>query len=302
MQLRHIFAELGQSLRRNLTMHLAVILTLFVSLTLVGLGALMHKQAERAEDHFGHQLEISVNLCRDNDPEPVCANAITDPEKDAIFEALDENPNVESYRTESQADAYQKFKELHPEKVEGPDPVVTESSFRESVWIQLKEPRDREVVSSAVAGLDGVSSIEDQRSVAEPLFKTLSAFQWGALGIAGFLVLAALLMVGNTIRLAALARRREIGIMRLVGASGLYISLPFLMEALFTAVVGVLLSGGALAALMKFGIRDRAVDVIQWLPWVTWPDYTFALICIAILGPILTLLPTLLLTRKYLKV
>ena len=55
--------------------------------------------------------------------------------------------------------------------------------------------------------------------------------QWGALAIAGFLVVAALLLVANTIRLAALARRKEIGIMRLVGASTLYIALPFLLEA-----------------------------------------------------------------------
>ena len=71
-------------------------------------------------------------------------------------------------------------------------------------------------------------------------------------------MLAALLLVANTIRLAAFARRKEIGIMRLVGASTLYIALPFLLEALVTALIGVALAGGALAAFMYFGDRAHA--------------------------------------------
>lgn len=303
MQLRHIFGELGQSLRRNLTMHLAVILTLFVSLTLVGLGALLYQQADKAEEHYGNQLEITAWLCRDKDPEPACATAVTDAQKDAIHAALDDNPNVESYRTESQQEAYDKAKErLGEDKFEGPDAPVTVDSYRESIWITLKNPDDVAVVVSAIQGLDGVSSMTDQRDLIDALFKTIDIFQYGAIGIAGFLILASLLLVGNTIRLAALARRREIAIMRLVGASSLYISLPFLIEALFTALVGVLLAGGALAALIQFGVEGQVADAIRWLPWVGWPEYLRAMIAVAILGPLLTLLPTLLLTRKYLKV
>ena len=75
--------------------------------------------------------------------------------------------------------------------------------------------------------------------------------------MAGFLLLAALLLVANTIRLAAFARRREIGIMRLVGASTLYIALPFLLEAVVTAAIGVVLASGALGAFMRFGVHKR---------------------------------------------
>ena len=80
--------------------------------------------------------------------------------------------------------------------------------------------------------------------------------QWVALGTAAFLVFAALLLVANTIRLAAFARRKEIGIMRLVGASTLYIALPFLLEALVTALIGVALAVGALSGFMYFGIDE----------------------------------------------
>jgi cell division transport system permease protein len=108
--------------------------------------------------------------------------------------------------------------------------------------------------------------------------------------------------VANTIRLAAFARRREIGIMRLVGASTLYIALPFLLEAVVTAVLGVALAAGALAAFEKFGIKDRIQGELNFIPWIDWPEVQFAVLAIAVLGPMLTLLPTLVLTRKYLKV
>ena len=68
MQLRYVFSELRQGLRRNLSMHIAVVLTLFVSLTLVGIGALLNMQANKTADHLGSQLEVIVWLCAQNDP------------------------------------------------------------------------------------------------------------------------------------------------------------------------------------------------------------------------------------------
>ena len=90
--------------------------------------------------------------------------------------------------------------------------------------------------------------------------------------------------------------------MSLVGASTLYIALPFLLEALVTAAIGVALAATALGAFMYFGVHDRIADSISFMPWIGLEEYTTALIVIAILGPLLTLVPTLLLTRKYLKV
>ncbi len=90
--------------------------------------------------------------------------------------------------------------------------------------------------------------------------------------------------------------------MRLVGASTLYIALPFLLEALVTAVIGVVLAAGALGAFMYFGVHERIATRSAFMPWIGMEEYTIAVIVIAILGPLLTLLPTLLLTRKYLKV
>ena len=303
MQLRYVYSELGQGLRRNLSMHIAVILTLFVSLTLVGLGVLLNQQAQRAADQWGNELQITVFLCRDGDQQPACVSEVTGAQKKAIAQEIEDNPEVSSYYFETKEEAFEKVKALlGPEKFEGPNPAATADDMAESVWITLKDPDEYEGISSAVVGLDGVSRIQDQREVVGPILRSMEAMQTAALGIAAFLVVAALLLVSNTIRLAAFARRKEIGIMRLVGASTLYIALPFLLEALVTAVISVVLAGGALGAVMWFGVEQRLSDYIGFIPWIGGPEYVKSLIAVAALGPILTLLPTLALTRKYLKV
>ncbi len=303
MQLRYVFTELGQGLRRNLSMHIAVVLTLFVSLTLVGLGVLLNQQADKAAEHWGNQLQITVWLCKDNDDNPACTGEVTDTQKAAIDKVVSANPEVAGYHTESKEEAFAKVKELlGPEKFSGPNPAATADDMPESVWIELKDPEEYKGISSAVVGLDGVSGIRDMRAVLKPIYGSINMLQWGALGTAAFLVFAALLLVGNTIRLAAFARRREIGIMRLVGASTLYIALPFLLEALVTALIGVVLAAGALGAFMFFGIHQRAGDQLKFMPWIGLDEFMVAAAAVAVLGPLLTLLPTLVLTRKYLKV
>ena len=303
MQMRHVYSELGQGLRRNLSMHVAVVLTLFVSLTLVGLGWMLNQQAQRAADQWGNELEIAVYLCRDNDSQPSCATEVTGAQKRQIVEEVEANPEVADFRLESKADAFEKTKELYgPEMFEGPNPAATADDMAESVWITLRDPDEYQGITSAVSGLDGVSRINDQRDVVGPILRSMDAMQVAALGIAAFLVVAALLLVSNTIRLAAFARRKEIGIMRLVGASTLYIALPFLLEALVTAVISVGLATGALAAVMYFGVDQQLRDFIGFIPWIDWSEFGEAALVVLVLGPVLTLLPTLLLTRKYIKV
>ena len=301
--MRHLFTELGQSLRRNVSMHIAVVLTLFVSLTLVGLGVISQREADRTIDYLGSELQITVWLCKADDDRPACLGEVTEAQQKVIEKTIADNPEVDSYEFEDQQVAFDKAKELiGPEKFEGENAPVTVEDLRSSYRITLEDPDEFEGITSAVEGLDGVSYLNDLRDELAPIFLGIDYIKWGSIGFAGLLVLAALLLVANTVRLAALARRKEIGIMRLVGASSLYISLPFLFEALFMAAMGVVLAGGALAAFMKFGILERAAEKLSFLPWVGWEDYWVTLIAVAILGPLLTLIPTLLLTRKYSKV
>lgn len=301
--MRHLLTELGQGLRRNVSMHIAVVLTLFVSLTLAGLGVISQREATKTVEYLGNELQITVWLCKADDDRPACLGEITTAQQNAVEKEIEANPEVESFEFRSQEQAFDDAKELFgPENFEGENAALKVEDMRASYRVTLEDPDKFEGITSAVQGLDGVSYIGDVRDLLAPIYFAIDNIKYGALGFAALLVLAALLLVANTVRLAALARRKEIGIMRLVGASSLYISLPFLVEALFMAILGVVLAGGVLAAFMYFGIEERAAVELGFIPWVDWGDYFFTLIAIGILGPALTLLPTLLLTRKYSKV
>jgi cell division transport system permease protein len=302
MQLRYVFTELGNGLRRNLSMHIAVILTLFVSLTLVGLGVLLNQEAGKVADRWGSQLTVTVYLCSQHDANPACTGEVTSAQKAAIQKVVDTNSQVASSTTETKEEAFAKLKEQFPGKYDGPNSPITAADMPESIRITLKDPNQYRDVESAVVGLDGVSRVQDVHKLLKPIFNTISRLKWGSIWTAFILVVAALLLVANTIRLAAFARRREIGIMRLVGASTLYIALPFLLEALVTAVLGVALAAGTLWAFMEFVVKKQLRVDLSFIPWVGDHDYMLALTGVAILGPLLTLIPTLVLTRKYLKV
>lgn len=318
MQLRYVFSELRTGLRRNLSMHLAVILTLFVSLTLAGVGILIQREAKLAVNELGNELQILVNLCTEDDPslrqgnQNCSSGELTDAQQARVEQELEASSEVESFRFQSKQEgfdrAYEQAKRNGSEAAfEGEDPVVSPESWPAGYWVTLESPDEADGIISSLVGLDGVSSILDQRKELSQIFGIMEILKYGSWIGSGFLLFAALLQVANTIRLAALARRREIQIMRLVGASTLYIALPFLLEALVTAIIGVALTAGALAAFQYWGVERGMAEEVTFLPWVDWSDYGEAVYGllppgILLLGPALTLIPTLLLTRKYVKV
>jgi cell division transport system permease protein len=305
VQLTYVFSELGNGLKRNVSMTLAVIMTIFVSLTLVGLGLLLNAQAKKAEAYWGDKLQITVFMCTPVSTTPNCVGGrATTAQKQSVEHVLDTSREVASYHYESSQQAYDKYQKLYP----SPDAsqrqildAVKVSDFPESYWVTLNDPQQFQGVKSAVSGLKGVGNVQDLRTILKPLYAWMNGLKWAAIGVAAFLVVAAVMQVGNTIRLAAFARRREIGIMRLVGASSWYVQLPFLLESLFAALVGVALSSAALLVFMWVVVYNKLADS-NLVAWVTWPDALRAIAVIAVGGVCLTLIPTLFLTRKYLKV
>ena len=306
MQLTYVFSELGNGLKRNVSMTVAVVVTIFVSLTLVGMGLLLNAQAHKAENYWGSKLQITVFLCNQNSATPNCVNGeVTGAQKESIRRVLSTNNEVASYRLQSKQEAYDKWREAYVSNNDTERRVyqsIKPSDMQESYWVQLKNPERFQGIKSAVQGLPGVNTVRDLRSVLKPIYFWMNVMKWGAIAIASFLVVAAVLQVGNTIRLAAFARRREIGIMRLVGASSLYIQLPFLMEALVAAVVGVALAAGSILLFMYVVIYRTLRPSSNIVAWIDWGNAVTAIGYIAAIGLALTLIPTLVMTRKYLKV
>jgi len=306
MQLRYVFTETGNGLKRNVSMTTALVVTIFVSLTLVGMGLLLNAQAHKAEQYWGSKLQITVFLCNQNSRTPHCTSGETnDAQKAAIVNVIETHPEVKSYYTQTKEQAFAIWKRVYISKDATEREIystVTANDMQNSYWITLKDPNKYKGVESALSGMDGVASVHDLRQVLKPIYFWITVMKWGAIGIAAFLLMAAVLQVANTIRLAAFARRKEIGIMRLVGASNLYISLPFLLETLVAALIGVTLAAASLAAFMYVFIYGKLRNHNQIVEWIDWHDALLAVGGIAALGVFITLIPTLVMTRKYLKV
>jgi cell division transport system permease protein len=307
MQLRYVASELGSGLKRNVSMTIAVILTIFISLTLVGVGLLMNSQVGIIEDKIGGQLEVKIVFCGKNSPGPACVEGVaTEEQEQKVEQTLDDSKYVSDYRYESREQAFENFQAQYADSdseqaknFQALDLKVDDMST--GYWATLAHPDDNEELLSQVQNLPGVANVIDLRQKLTPVFDVMNLLKWLALGGAAALVLAAVLQVSNTIRLAAMARRREIGIMRLVGASSLYIQLPFVLEILFSALVGAFLACGALALAMATAIPWLRDHASLW-PWVTWTDARQAMVIIVVISLLLAIIPTLLMTRKYLKV
>lgn len=307
MQLRYVFSETATGLKRNVSMTIALVVTIFISLTLVGMGFLLNAQAKEAERTWGDKLEVTVMLCNENSQGPHCSSGdVNAAQKTEIQKLLGSHPAVKSYRFQSKEQAYAVWKRIFVAPRDSAErsafATVTADTMQESYFVKLKDPNNYQGIENALVGMDGVDRVQDLREVLKPIYYWMSVLKWGALGIAAFLLLAGVLQVGNSIRLAAFARRKEIGIMRLVGASNLYISLPFLMETLAAALIAIALSTGALAAFMQFAVYGWLRQNSRVMAWIDWQDGLKAGAAVAIIGILLTAIPTLVMTRKYLKV
>jgi cell division transport system permease protein len=305
MQLRYVFSETGSGLKRNVSMSIALIVTIFVSLSLVGMGLLLNAQADKAERFWGNKLQITVFMCNQNSKAANCTGEVTPTQLTAIKGVIDKNPEVASFYHQSKDQAFKTWKKVYISKDKSEQEIystVTAADMQESYWVKLKDPNEFQGVEGQLSTTQGVAAVRDLRQVLKPIYFWIEVMKWGAIAVAAFLLVAAILQVANTIRLAAFARRKEIGIMRLVGASTLYISLPFLIETLVAALIGIGLAAGALLAFMYFVIYGKLRPASNIVEWVDWQDSYTAVAGIAVLGVLLTLVPTLFMTRKYLKV
>jgi cell division transport system permease protein len=304
--MRTILSELRTSLSRNKSMTISLVVTMTVSLLLAAMGLLMQSQAERTEKYYGDRLQLQVNLCTKNSPEATCiGGATTDVQKAAVKEALDTNPEVESFDVRTPSDNYEKARAVFSQSETGRKQLETvgPTSFPETYYVTLKNPQEFDGVESQVSGMDGVANVNSLREVLGPLFDALNNMQYAAIGTSMLLVIAAILQVSNTIRMTAYARRREIGIMRLVGASSWHIQLPFVLESMLAALISAALAALGLGLFMFFVVYGYLRDSLgQLTTWVRWQESIVVMGYTTALALLLALVPTLVMTRKYLDV
>ena len=304
--MRTTLSELGTSLSRNKSMTISLVVTMTVSLLLAALGLLIQSQADRTEKYFGDRLQLQVNLCTKNSSSATCLGGVaTEDQKSAVKEALSTNPEVKSFDVRTPAANYAQARELLGQTDTGKKQLETlgPSAFPESYFVTLKDPQEFDGVVSQVSGMDGVGNVNSLRKLLGPLFEILEKMQLAAIGTSLLLIIAAILQVSNTIRMTAYARRREIGIMRLVGASSWHIQLPFVLESMLAALISAALAALGLAVFMYVVVYGYLRDTLgQITTWVRWQDSFLVMGFTTVLALVLALVPTLMMTRKYLDV
>ncbi|MFA5708395.1 permease-like cell division protein FtsX [Mycolicibacterium sp.] len=265
MRFGFLFNEVLTGLRRNVTMTVAMILTTAISIGLFGGGMLVVRLADQSRAIYLDRVETQVFLTDDvsaNDPN--CGGEACK----ALREQIEARDDVRSVRFLNRDDAYEDAVAKFPQYKD----VAGTDAFPASFIVKLDDPEQHEQFDEAIAGQPGVLNVLNQKDLIDRLFAVLDGLSSAAFAVALVQAIGAILLIANMVQVAAYTRRTEIGIMRLVGASRWYTQLPFLLEAVLAATIGVVLSVIGLI-LVRALFLERALDQFYQANLIARIDY-----------------------------
>jgi cell division transport system permease protein len=302
MRSQFVLSEIWIGLRRNLTMTMALIVVVAISLSLLGTGLLFVKQVDRTRTYWQGKVELSIYLCIKTSPEPACQNGPATPaERQQLQQRLQSMPQVQAVYYVSQQQAYSEFRQYfsnEPALVQD----TQEGDIPDSFEVKLKNPEaDYNIVASAVTGTSGVETVVDEMTILDKFYKLLDGARNAVVVIALILIVAAVLLVANTIRLSAFNRRRETAIMRLVGASNFYIQLPFLLEGTIAGLIGWAIAAGLLVA-VKSLMLDSLGQYFSFNVGLSVGDLIEVILVSMAVGVLLCGVTSFLTLRRYLRI
>jgi len=273
-----LFNEVLTGLRRNVTMTVAMILTTAISIGLFGGGLLVVRLADQSRNIYLDRVESQVFLNPDiaaDDPnceQPACK---------ALREQIETRNDVKSVRylnsDDAYADAIRKFPEFKD--------VASKDSFPASFIVKLDNPEQSKDFDATMQSQPGVLSVLNQKKLIDRLFAVLDGLSSAAFAVALVQAVGAVLLIANMVQVAAYTRRTEVSIMRLVGASRWYTQLPFLVEAVLAATVGVIIAIIGLLV-VRAAFLDNALSQFYQAHLIARIDYADILY----ISPILLLL------------
>ena len=265
---QYVRKETAINLRRNAFITVAAVLVVVVSLYLVGAVLVASFALDRAITLQTRKVEVAVFLNK----------TVTTEERDSIERDILAMREVATVQYESKQEAYESFKELFRDE---PDIVAatTPDSLPESFRVKLKDPNEFEVVRDRLEGRPGIDKIRDEREFLRRLLDFVGDVRLLGVGVVLLLGLAAFVLIATTIRMALFARRREIGIMKLVGATNWFIRIPFMLEGVIQGVIGSALAMalllatrpfyvGALDSLAVLNLSVSYLEIAQHAGWI----------------------------------
>ncbi|WP_433267096.1 permease-like cell division protein FtsX [Micromonospora vinacea] len=291
MRVKYVLSEVLVGLWRNVTMSIAMIITMAVSLTMLGASGLMYRQVDDMKDLYYKNIEVSIFLTQE----------VTEQERTELQTKLDSDPLVKDVLYVNKDEAYKRFKEMYqdaPDLVNAVKPDQLPEAFR----LKLNNPEQYKDVYEQYKDTAGVEEIIDQSRLLDKIFNILTSIQNIALAAAIVMAVAALLLVANTIQVAAYSKRREVAVMKLVGASNWFIQAPFVLEAVVAGLIGSLLGLVALVA-AKYLLFDGSLSALQGLlSPITWGDILFIFPLMAGVGGLVSAGTAWITLRFYLRV
>ena len=302
--MRVILREVRQSLRRNASMVISVVLVTFISLTFVGAAALLQMQIGQMKTYWYDRAQVAVYLCTDVSPEAICPQGEVSADELTAIEDKLKSPTlsayIEKYYFENHEQAYANFQEQF--KGNSVAQYVKADQLNETFWVNLKDPNQSQIIAESMNGVSGVEEVRDQRSYLDQIFSILNAASIAAIAVAGLMLFSAALLISTTIRLSAFSRRRELGIMRLVGASYFYIQLSLILEGVVAATIGSLLAGGAVVAIVQFFVQGYLAERMPFTNLVSLGDGLLIVPMLVGAGILLAAAASGLAIRRYLRI
>jgi cell division transport system permease protein len=300
MRLGFIGSEVIQGLRRNVTMTLASVFVVALTLTLFGIALIVRTGTRKTEQAYLNEINVSVYLqpsC--GTPNAPATNCLTLPEEAKINQTLQQLPQVKGVQFITSQEAEAIFKKEFPN-----DPDLIKAApadeLPESFVVKLKNPHQFAVIQSAVGLAPGVSQVNDASTTLNKLFAVFRHISYLVLAFAATLLIATVLLIYNAMRVAAFTRRKETGIMRLVGASDLFIQAPFVIEGIVIGVVGGLLAT-VMLVITRFALH-QALNVVLLHNLGTWSTLVSTLTPVWLVAILLPGLASFLTLRRHLRV
>lgn len=304
MRFGFMFSEVRQGLRRNIAMVISIILVTFISLTFVGTASLLQLQIGQMKNYWYDKAQVAIYLCTDVSPEATCPRGeASEDVKKEVQERLDSptlTPFIEEYYFEDHDQAYANFQEQFSGNAVAQ--YVRAEQLNETYWVNLFDPNQSQIITESFTGLAGVEEVRDQRSYLDQIFNILNIASLAAISIASLMLISSVLLISTTIRLSAFSRRRELGIMRLVGASNFSIQLPFILEGVVAALIGSFLAAGAVLGLVAFLVQGFLAERLPFTSFVSISDGMLVVPLLIAAGVVLAAVASGLAIRRYLKI
>lgn len=300
MKLGFVLREAIKGLGRNVTMTIALVITTSISMALLATGFLVTHMTAETKEIYLDRVEVMVQL---NDgisaDDPNCSSA----ECQEVRDLLEGADGVERVTFRSREQSYERFREIFEESDPGLVEETSPDALPAAFHVRLTDPLDQGPIAP-VRDLPQVSMVVDQADDLQGATDNLDAVRNATFLLAGVQGLAAIFLIANMVQIAAFNRRHEIAIMRMVGASRWYTQAPFVLEAVFSTLVGAV--GATLGMFIgKVFVVDKLLSGLyraQLLAPITSVNIWLAMLAVTVVGVFFAGLTAQVTLRSYVRI